>query len=186
MGGRGEPMQVRPGEWGGAQPQTGGAPPPGARRAPLEKNCRFRWAAGGCWGLQMAHGVEKTPLEAMGGNLGGAPNKEAGNPTENTPLNASSPITTRCPPSLLRGCYTFVIKQKRHPQGKGREQTPCPNMRIRFGIGRACVYGHIRWKYRHERQNGRRQRSPFWFHSPASVISPLATAAQQPKVDIWT
>jgi hypothetical protein len=69
------PRQVHLGEWGGAQPQTGGAPGPLAPAvpgAPLEKNGRFRWAAGGCWGLQMVHGVEKTPLEAMGGNLGGA------------------------------------------------------------------------------------------------------------------
>ena len=71
--GREEPRQVHLGEWGGAQPQTGGAPPwrpPCPAGAPLEKNGRFRWAAGGCWGLQMAHGVEKTPLEVMGGNLG--------------------------------------------------------------------------------------------------------------------
>ena len=46
-----------------------GAPPwrpPCPAGAPLEKNGRFRWAEGGCWGLQMAHGVEKTPLETMG------------------------------------------------------------------------------------------------------------------------
>jgi hypothetical protein len=29
-------------------------------------NGRFRWAAGGCWGLQMGIGVEKTPLETTG------------------------------------------------------------------------------------------------------------------------
>jgi hypothetical protein len=47
---------VHLGEWGGAQPQTGGAPywrPPCPTGAPLEKNGRFRWAAGGCWGLQI-------------------------------------------------------------------------------------------------------------------------------------
>jgi hypothetical protein len=44
--------------------------PPCPAGAPLEKNGRFRWAAGGCWGLQVVHGVEKTPLEAMGENLG--------------------------------------------------------------------------------------------------------------------
>jgi hypothetical protein len=31
--------------------------------ASLEKNGRFRWAAEGCWGLQMGYGVEKMSLE---------------------------------------------------------------------------------------------------------------------------
>jgi hypothetical protein len=67
--GREGPRQVRPGEWGGAQPQTDAASrwrPPCPAGAPLEKNGRFRWASGGCWGLQMGHGVKKAPLEAMG------------------------------------------------------------------------------------------------------------------------
>jgi hypothetical protein len=35
--------------------------------ASLEKNGRFRWAAGGCWGLQMGYGVEKMSLETING-----------------------------------------------------------------------------------------------------------------------
>jgi len=52
-----------------AAPTWPGAPGawPCPAGAPLEKNGRLCWAAGGCWGLQIGCGFEKTPLEAMGG-----------------------------------------------------------------------------------------------------------------------
>jgi hypothetical protein len=63
----------------------------------------------------MGHRVEKMFLDTMGGNLGGTapgkfrpflgpkahgkpPNKEAGNPTENTLLSASSPSSRKLLP----------------------------------------------------------------------------------------
>ena len=51
-----------------ADPRRPGRPArPCPAGAPLEKNGRLCWAAGGCWGLQIGCGFEKTPLEAMGG-----------------------------------------------------------------------------------------------------------------------
>ena len=51
-----------------AAPRRRGRPArPCPAGAPLEKNGRLCWATGGCWGLQIGCGFEKTPLEAMGG-----------------------------------------------------------------------------------------------------------------------
>ena len=47
-----------------ADPRRPGRPArPCPAGAPLEKNGRLCWAAGGCWGLQIGCGFEKTPLE---------------------------------------------------------------------------------------------------------------------------
>jgi hypothetical protein len=111
-------------------PGFGGGGVAEIKAASLEKTAGFAGLQGAAGASRWGMGSKKCPSTApvnfrpfLGPKAHGKPpNKEAGNPTENTPLSASSP--SRCVPS-----YTAALTKSHWPIG-GRVKTRPPALKI--------------------------------------------------------